>query len=68
MDRAYQPAMRRDPIEARPPVDWTRAIRWLKRSSAVLRWAFLVVACGLGAAAIIALAASAAATLVDGLN
>jgi len=67
MDRAYQPAMRRDVNRTRP-TDWSRAILWLKRSSAVIRWALLVVACGLGAAAVIALAASAAATLVDGLS
>jgi len=67
MDRAYQSAMRKDPYRTRPN-DWSRLVLWLRRSSAVVRWALLVVACGLGAAAVIALAASAAATLVDGLN
>jgi hypothetical protein len=58
--------MRWDSDRARP--DRVNLIQWLRRTSAVVRWAFLVVACGLGAAAVIALAASAAATLVDGLN
>ena len=66
MDGASQTAMRWDSDRARP--DRVNLIQWLRRTSAVVRWAFLVVACGLGAAAVIALAASAAATLVDGLN
>jgi hypothetical protein len=66
MDGGSQTAMRWDSDRARP--DRVNLIQWLRRTSAVVRWAFLVVACGLGAAAVIALAASAAATLVDGLN
>ncbi|HZP28001.1 MAG TPA: hypothetical protein VFC99_03530 [Acidimicrobiia bacterium] len=67
MDRGHQPAMRWDADRARP-IPRLGSIRWLRRTSAVVRWAFLVVACGLLAAAVVALAASAAATLVDGLS
>jgi hypothetical protein len=67
MDRGYQPAMRWDADRARP-LPRLGSLQWFRRTSAVARWAILIVLCGLGAAAVIALAASAAATLVDGLS
>jgi hypothetical protein len=67
MDRGYQPAMRWDADRARP-IPRLTSFQWFRRTSAVFRWAVLIVLCGLGAAAVIALAASAAATLVDGLS
>ena len=67
MDRGYQPAMRWDVDRARP-IPRLNTLQWFRRTSAVVRWAILVVLCGLGAAAVIALTASAAATLVDGLS
>ncbi len=66
MDGARQPAMSWGSTGAR--LGDLRGVRWIRKSSAVVRWAFLVVACGLGAAAVVALAATAAATLVDGLS
>ena len=67
MDRVYQPAMRWDADRARPMPRLT-TFQWFRRTSAVVRWAILIVLCGLGVAVVVALAASAAATLVDGLN
>jgi hypothetical protein len=67
MDRGYQPAMRWDADRARPMPRLT-TFQWFRRTSAVVRWAILIVLCGLGVAVVVALAASAAATLVDGLN
>jgi hypothetical protein len=67
MDRGYQPAMRWEADRARP-LPRLSSLQWFRRTSAVTRWAILIVLCGLGAAAVIALAASAAATLVDGLS
>jgi hypothetical protein len=51
-----QPAMRMDRDDARwNPYERLGALRWLRNSWAVTRWVVLVIACGLGVAAVVAI-------------
>lgn len=68
------------PAEASPPADWAtfvesckqladriasiRQVRWIRKSSASVRWALLVVAVGLGSALLIALTVDALVSLI----
>lgn len=70
MDRRRQPAMRagggsaRDDDRVIPPYSLD-ALRHLKRGWALIRWGGLIIAVGLGAAFLIAIAVGALATLLD---
>lgn len=71
MKRTRQPVMRPDPRGTRadrpdlgPEYD-SVAMRTFKSGSAVIRWAVLITAVGVGTAAIIAIVMAAAFTLVD---
>jgi hypothetical protein len=68
MDRVpRQPAMRPRDRRARPPVSFDKSpiVQWFKRASAVVRWAILILAVGLGAAAIVAVVVAALVTVVE---